>query len=58
MCNPFSEHNEVLETRLEQKDGDDRYLFGKIVFVQNELSSFDNFQSGRGIFCLGVLVEK
>ena len=58
MCNPFSEHNEVLETRLEQKDGDDRYLVGKIVFGSNELSNFENFQSGRGILRLGVLVEK
>ena len=55
---PFSEHNEVLETRLEQKYEYDLYLVGKIVFAQNELRRFENFQSGCGILCLGVLAEK
>ena len=40
------------------KDGDCQCGWGKILFFENELRSFEHFRSGREIFRLGALIKK
>ena len=47
---PPSEHNEVFETGVEPKDREGRYVPGKIMFGENELSSSPRFGAGIEIF--------